>query len=194
MFELPQLPFAKDSMPDFCSAETFDYHHGKHHATYVTKLNAAIEGTDYAGKDLEEVIKMSKKDGNKAVFNNAAQHFNHSFFWESLSPDKQDIGDKLMTKIKENFESLEKFNEQFTTLASTLFGAGWVWLAQTADGKLEIIQAKDAETPITDGKNVLLTIDVWEHAYYIDHRNNRGGFIAKFWDYVNWSKVEERLS
>lgn len=193
MFQLPELPFAKDSMPDFCSAETFDYHHGKHHATYVTKLNAAIEGTDYAGKDLEEVIKMSKKDDNKAVFNNAAQHFNHSFFWESLSPDRQDIGDKLMTKIKENFESLEKFNEKFTALATTLFGSGWAWLAEGENGKLEIVATKDADNTLTDGKNPLLTIDVWEHAYYIDHRNNRGGFIAKFWDHVNWKKVEERL-
>lgn len=194
MFELPSLPFAKDSMPDFCSAETFDYHYGKHHNAYVTKLNAAVEGTDYADKDLVEVVKMSKKEGNNAVFNNAAQHFNHSFFWESLSPEKQEVGEKLMAKINENFESFEKFSEQFSTLAATLFGSGWAWLAETSDGKLEILQCKDAETPITDGKNVLLTIDVWEHAYYIDFRNARPDFIAKFWDHVNWKKVEERLS
>ncbi|OIO19588.1 MAG: superoxide dismutase [Fe] [Candidatus Magasanikbacteria bacterium CG_4_10_14_0_8_um_filter_32_14] len=193
MFELPQLPFSKDSMPDFCSAETFDFHYGKHHASYVTKLNTAIEGTNYVDKDLIEVIKTAKAENNLAIFNNAAQHFNHSFFWDSLSPDKHDIGDKLMSKIKENFDSLENFNEKFTALASTLFGSGWAWLVENSEGKLEIVQTHNADTPITDGKNPLLTIDVWEHAYYIDFRNARPNFIAKFWDHVNWTKVEERM-
>ena len=193
MFELPQLPFAKDSMSDFCSAETFDFHYGKHHASYVTKLNTAIEDTNYADKNLIEVIKTAKTENNLAVFNNAAQHFNHSFFWDSLSPDKHDIGDKLMSKIKENFDSLENFNEKFTALASTLFGSGWVWLIENSDGKLEIVQTYNADTPIMDGENPLLTIDVWEHAYYIDFRNARPNFIAKFWDHVNWTKVEERM-
>ena len=193
MFELPNLPFTKDAMPDFCTAEGFDYHHGKHHAAYVSKLNAAIEGTDYVGKELEEVIKTSNIEKNMAVFNNSAQHFNHSFFWESLSPESQAIGGKTLTKIAENFESLENFKEKFTTAATSLFGSGWAWLVETTDGKLEILQTNNANTPITEGKNPLLTIDVWEHAYYIDFRNARPDFIAKFWNHVNWKMVEERL-
>jgi len=180
-------------MPDFCTAEGFDYHHGKHHAAYVSKLNAAIEGTDYVGKELEEVIKTSNIEKNMAVFNNSAQHFNHSFFWESLSPESQAIGGKTLTKIAENFESLENFKEKFTTAATSLFGSGWAWLVETTDGKLEILQTNNANTPITEGKNPLLTIDVWEHAYYIDFRNARPDFIAKFWNHVNWKMVEERL-
>ena len=193
MFELPQLPFAKDSMPDFCTAEGFDYHHGKHHAAYVSKLNVAIEGTDYSKQDLETIIKKSKEENNLPVFNNAAQHFNHSFFWESLSPESQAIGGKTLTKIAENFESLENFKEKFTTAATSLFGSGWAWLVETTDGKLEILQTTNANTPITEGKTPLLTIDVWEHAYYIDFRNARPDFIAKFWNHVNWKMVEERL-
>ena len=193
MFELPNLPFAKDSMSDFCTAEGFDYHHGKHHAAYVSKLNAAIEGTDYSKQDLETIIKKSKEENNLPIFNNAAQHFNHSFFWESLSPESQAIAGKTLTKIAENFESLENFKEKFTTAATSLFGSGWAWLVETTDGKLEILQTTNANTPLTEGKKPLLTLDVWEHAYYIDFRNARPDFIAKFWNHVNWKMVEERL-
>jgi len=194
MFELPNLPFTKDSMPDFCSAETFDFNHGKHHAAYVSKLNVAIEGTDYVGKELEEVIKTSKSENNLAVFNNAAQHFNHSFFWLCLSPEKQEVSENLMNKIVENFNSLDNLKEKFTTAATSLFGSGWTWLVETSDGKLEILQTSNANTPLTEGKKPLLTLDVWEHAYYIDFRNARPDFIAKFWDHVNWKIVEERMA
>jgi len=194
MFELPNLPFTKDSMPDFCSAETFDFHHGKHHAAYVSKLNVAIEGTDYVGKELEEVIKTSKSENNLAVFNNAAQHFNHSFVWLCLSLEKQEVSENLMNKIVENFNSLDNLKEKFTTAATSLFGSGWTWLVETSDGKLEILQTSNANTPLTEGKKPLLTLDVWEHAYYIDFRNARPDFIAKFWDHVNWKIVEERMA
>ena len=193
MFELPNLPFTKDSMPDFCSAETFDFHHGKHHAAYVSKLNVAIEGTDYVGKELEEVIKTSKSENNLAVFNNAAQHFNHSFFWETLSPEKQEVPADLAEKLTAKFGSVEAFQTEFTDKATKLFGSGWAWLVTDASGNLEILQMSNAGTPVTEGKTPLLTIDVWEHAYYIDFRNARPDFIAKFWDHVNWGKVGERL-
>ncbi|MFA7314489.1 MAG: superoxide dismutase [Candidatus Magasanikbacteria bacterium] len=193
MFELPQLPFDKNSMPDFCSAETFDYHYGKHHAGYITKLNTAIEGTDYASKELEEIIKISNIEKNLAVFNNAAQHFNHSFFWQCLTPEKQEVPTGLTEKLITKFGSVEAFQTEFTDKATKLFGSGWAWLVQDASGNLEILQMSNAGTPITEDKNPLLTIDVWEHAYYIDFHNARPDFIAKFWDHVNWKKVEERM-
>ncbi len=193
MFELPQLPFSPGALAPWTSEETFSYHHGKHHAGYVKKLNAALEGHDLAGKSLEEVIAGSR--GNNAkIFNSAAQHFNHSFFWNCLTPEALEPSHELKTQIDADFGSLDAFKEQFTTQSATLFGSGWAWLVKGADGKLSIGQYKDADTPADSGDTPLLTLDVWEHAYYIDHRNNRGGFIEGFWNHVNWQHVSEQFN
>lgn len=191
---LPELPFDPGQMTPFCSKETFEYHHGKHHAAYIAKLNDAIKGTPFEEMSLEDVIKASDRDGNKAVFNNAAQHFNHSFFWSCLSTLKSDPSPKLIELLERDFGSLDKFKEQFANAAATLFGSGWVWLVQNPEGKLEIVQLKDAGTPITSGQKPLLALDVWEHAYYIDFRNRRPDYIKEFENFVNWSEVGNRLS
>ncbi len=194
MFELPQLPYAKDSMESFMSPETFDFHHGKHHAGYVTKLNNAIEGTEFAELSLEEIIIKSSTDGNTGLFNNSAQHYNHSFFWECFSPDSGgDPSGNIAEKIKESFGDFNSFKELFSKTSAGLFGSGWVWLVLGEDKKLEILDLSNAGTPITTGKKPLLTIDVWEHAYYIDHRNARATYIEKFWDFVDWGKVDSLL-
>ncbi len=191
-FQLPDLPFAKDSMKSIISEETFDYHHGKHHAAYVNKLNNLIKGTEFENMELGDIVK--KSDGG--VFNNAAQHWNHSFFWKCLSPDGGGVPaekSKIAEEINNSFGSFEDFKEKFSQAAATLFGSGWNWLAQNADGKLEILQMSNAGTPITLDKKPILTIDVWEHAYYIDYRNARPKFIEKFWDIVNWDFAEKQL-
>lgn len=193
MFELPDLPFAPDSMPDLTSAETFSFHHGKHHAGYVKKLNAAVEGTNYAGLPLAEVI-ISSRDGDPGVFNNAAQHFNHAFFWNCLSPEAQGPEGPLAELIDRDFGSFDAFKEQFSDKAAKLFGSGWAWLVQNPDGTLAIAQYKDAETPEGTEHRPLLTLDVWEHAYYLDHQNNRAGFIEAFWKHVNWQFVASNLA
>jgi superoxide dismutase, Fe-Mn family len=191
---LPELPFAKDAFGKFISAEGFEYHHGKHHAAYVNNLNKLIEGTKFQSLNLEETVKSAFSEKNTPIFNNSAQHWNHSFFWNCLSPSG---GGKPSGKIAElidrDFESFEKFKETFSAKATTLFGSGWAWLVTDNSGKLDILQMSNAGTPLTEGKKALLTIDVWEHAYYIDHRNARPNFIAGFWDVVNWSEVAKRL-
>ena len=195
-FTLPALPFDPSSMAAFCTEETFDFHHGKHHNAYVTKLNDAVTANPaYADLDLETTIKKSHQENLKAVYNNAAQHFNHSFFWNCLDPKGGGTpGEKLVALINRDFGSVEKFKELFTATATTLFGSGWAWLAQGADGKLEILAMKDADTPLTLDKKPILTLDVWEHAYYIDHRNARPNYIGQFWNFVNWSHAESQLS
>ncbi len=194
MFFLPDLPFPKDSMPQFCSAETFDFHHGKHHAAYVNKLNAAIENTKYAEKDLETVILDSHKEQNLGVFNNAAQHWNHTFFWDILSAEGgAEPTERVREAIERDFGSVEEFKKQFTDYSTKLFGSGWVWLVQTPEGKLEILPLPNAGTPMTEGKTALLTLDVWEHAYYIDYRNDRAKYIDAFWGVVNWEHVGSLL-
>ncbi len=194
MFELPQLPYAKDSMESFTTAETFDYHHGKHHAAYVNKLNAGIEGTELANLSLEEIIKKTNADGNTGLFNHAAQHFNHSFFWECFHPEAggEPTGN-LAEKIAADFGDFASFKERFTKAASSFFGSGWIWLVQNDSGSLEILNMANAGTPVTENKKPILTIDVWEHAYYIDHRNARAQYIEKFWDFVNWEKANSLL-
>lgn len=187
MFNLPDLPFPKDSMKNFCSSETFDFHHGKHHATYIKKLNEAISGTPLEQKDLETIIKESHNQKNTFVFNNAAQHWNHSFFWQNLSPDEgSEPNGKLRELIDRNFGSTDEFRKQFTDISTKLFGSGWVWLAQNTEGKLEILPMANAGTPVTENKTALITLDIWEHAYYIDYRNDRAKYIDAFWNVVNW--------
>jgi superoxide dismutase, Fe-Mn family len=191
---LPELPFAKDAFGKFISAEGFEYHHGKHHAAYVTNLNKLIEGTALENLSIEETIKTAYNDKNVAVFNNAAQHWNHAFFWNCMSPSGGgNPSGKLSDCIDRDFGSYTKFKELFSSKAATLFGSGWAWLVADGDGKLDILQMSNAGTPLTEGKTALLTIDVWEHAYYIDHRNARLNFISGFWDVVNWNEVVKRL-
>lgn len=189
-FTLPELPFAKDSMKSIISEETFDYHHGKHHAAYVNNLNNLVGGTDMEGKSLKEIIKAS--DGG--VFNNAAQTLNHTFFWDCLSPNGGGSPQgEILEAINKSFGSFDEFKEKFSKAAATLFGAGWTWLAKNNAGGLEILQLSNAGTPLTLDKKPILTIDVWEHAYYIDYRNARPKFVEKFWDIVNWEFAAKNL-
>jgi Fe-Mn family superoxide dismutase len=191
-FELPALPFAKDALEPHISAETLDYHHGKHHNTYVVKLNGLIPGTEFEGKTLEEIIKTS----TGGVFNNAAQIWNHTFYWNCLAPNAggQPTG-AVAAEIDAAFGSFEEFKAQFTDSAINNFGSSWTWLVKNADGSLAIVNTSNAGTPLTEeGVTPLLTVDLWEHAYYIDFRNVRPDYMGAFWSLVNWSFVEENLA
>lgn len=189
-FTLPELPFSKDSLAPHISPETFDYHHGKHHQAYVTNLNKLIDGTPFQDMSLEEIIKKSEG----GIFNNAAQHFNHSFFWNCLTPNGGGTPTgNVLEAINNNFGSYEAFKEKFSNSAATLFGAGWAWLVKNEKGGLEIVQHSNAGTPVKSGQTPLLTIDVWEHAYYIDYRNARPKFIEAFWELVNWNQISKEL-
>lgn len=193
-FELPELPFEKKDFSSFISVEGFDYHHGKHHAAYVTKLNGAVKGTSYEGLSLEEAIRKSDTENNLAVFNNAAQHWNHSFFWNCFKPNGGGAPTGEMAKlINRDFGSFETFKTEFSNAAATLFGSGWAYLTLNKDEKLEIQKLSNAGTPVVSGDKALMTIDVWEHAYYIDHRNARPNFIDSFWKFVNWDFVNKQL-
>ncbi|OOE56410.1 MULTISPECIES: superoxide dismutase [Fe] [Salinivibrio] len=191
-FQLPELPFAKDALEPHISKETLDYHYDKHHNTYVVKLNGLIEGTDFEGKSLEEIIKTS----SGGVFNNAAQVWNHTFYWHCLSPNGggEPTGD-VADAITKAFGSFDEFKTQFTNAAVTNFGSGWTWLVKKADGSVAIVNTSNAETPLThDGETPLLTVDVWEHAYYIDYRNVRPDYLAAFWKLVNWDFVAKNFA
>jgi len=189
-YELPDLPYAKDALEPHISAETLEYHHGKHHQTYVTNLNNLVPGTEFEGKSLEDII-MSADGG---IFNNAAQVWNHTFYWNCLSPDGggEPTG-ALADAIDAAFGSFADFREKFATSAATNFGSGWTWLVRNADGGLEIVNTSNAANPMTDGKTPLLTCDVWEHAYYIDYRNLRPKYVEAFWNLVNWDFVAENF-
>lgn len=192
---LPDLPFAKDALEPHLSAKMFDFHHGKHHNAYVTNLNKLIEGTPLAAKSLEDIIKSVAGDAGKAgVFNNAAQVWNHTFYWNSMKPGGGgEPSGKLMDLIKDSFGDFGKFAEEFKTAGATQFGSGWAWLV--LDGsKLSVVKTPNAETPLTTNKKPLLTIDVWEHAYYLDYQNRRPDYIATFLDkLVNWDFAAKNL-
>lgn len=195
---LPELPYAKNALEPHLSAETLEFHHDKHHQTYVTNLNNLIKGTDLEGKTLEEIIKISAGDAAKAgIFNNAAQVWNHTFYWNSIKPNG---GGKptgaIAEKIDAAFGSYEKFAEAFTAAATTQFGSGWAWLvADKVNGDLSIVKTGNADTPLAHGQVALLTIDVWEHAYYIDFRNARPKYIATFLEHlVNWDYANAKLA
>ncbi|MBC7473249.1 MAG: superoxide dismutase [Candidatus Sericytochromatia bacterium] len=193
-FTLPELPYAKDAFAPYISAEGFDYHYGKHHATYVTKLNELVQGTDYENKTLEEVVVQSAKENKTPIFNNSAQHWNHSFFWNCLSPSGGSLPTgKVAEMIDRDFGSFDAFKEKFSTTATTLFGSGWAWLVVDQSGKLEIVGLSNAGTPLTQDKTPILTLDVWEHAYYIDHRNARPKHVEGFWNVVNWDFVNSNI-
>ncbi len=189
-FELPPLPYEKNALEPHISAETLEFHHGKHHNAYVVKLNELAKGTKYETMDLEEVIKSSEG----AVFNQAAQIWNHTFYWHCLSPKGggKPTG-KLAEKIDVTFGSFENFKEQFTNTCVGTFGSGWGWLAQDAEGNLKIISTSNAQLPMTQGMTALLTCDVWEHAYYIDYRNARPKYVEAFWNLVNWDFVNQNM-
>ncbi|CAK0747277.1 superoxide dismutase (Fe) [Gammaproteobacteria bacterium] len=183
---LPILPYAKDALAPHMSAETLEYHYGKHQQAYVTNLNNLIAGTDFEKMTLEELVLKS----SGGLFNNAAQVWNHTFFWNCLSPQGGGAPSGVLAEaIDQTFGSFTAFKEAFTKTAVTTFGSGWGWLVKTQDGKLELLSTSNAGTPATSGKKPLLTCDVWEHAYYIDYRNLRPKFVEAFWNLVNWEFV-----
>lgn len=188
--QLPDLHYAMDGLSPHISAETLEYHYGKHHNAYVTDLNKMIEGTEFADSDLDSIVKSA----SGGVFNNAAQHWNHSFYWNCLKPDGGgDPSGELATMINDTFGSMDAFREKFTAAAATTFGSGWAWLVRNADGSLEITSTSNAGNPMTSGQTPLLTCDVWEHAYYVDYRNARPKYIEAFWNLVNWDFVAGNL-
>ncbi|MBD2804580.1 superoxide dismutase [Fe] [Xenorhabdus sp. ZM] len=190
-FELPALPYAKDALEPHISAETLEYHYGKHHNTYVVNLNNLVKDTEFAGKSLEEIIKTSEG----GIFNNAAQVWNHTFYWHSLSPNGggEPTG-KVADAINSAFGSFAELKQQFTDAALKNFGSGWTWLVKKTDGSLAIVNTSNAVTPLTGEDKPVLTVDVWEHAYYIDYRNARPQYLEHFWALVNWKFVEENLA
>lgn len=196
-FTLPELPFAHDSLAPFISPETIEFHHGKHHATYVANANKLIESLpEMQGKSLEDVVILSASD-NLGLFNNAAQHWNHAFYWNCIKPNGGGtaLPESLQKKIDEDLGGYEKFKSAFVDACITQFGSGWGWLAiDEKTGKLEIVKTSNAGVPFVDGKKPLLTCDVWEHAYYIDYRNARPKYVETFVDeLINWEFVESQL-
>jgi Fe-Mn family superoxide dismutase len=188
--KLPELPYAKDALAPNISAETIEYHYGKHHQAYVDNLNKLVPGTEFENKTLEDIIKKA----TGGVFNNAAQVWNHTFYWNCLSPKGggAPVGE-LAAAIDKAFGSFEKFKEQFANAGMTKFGSGWAWLVKNPDGSLAIESTSNADNPMKEGKKPLLTCDVWEHAYYIDYRNARAKYIEAFWNIVNWDFAATNL-
>ncbi|HBA64682.1 MAG TPA: superoxide dismutase [Fe] [Methylococcaceae bacterium] len=182
-YELPALPYAKDALAPHISEETLEFHYGKHHQTYVTNLNNLVPGTEFDGLPLEEIVVKS----SGGIFNNAAQIWNHTFYWNSLSPNGggEPTGD-LANAINRAFGSFDEFKAAFTKCAVTTFGSGWAWLVKNKDGSLALVSTGNAGCPLTEGQTPLLTCDVWEHAYYIDYRNARPAYLEAFWALVNW--------
>jgi Fe-Mn family superoxide dismutase len=188
--QLPDLPYAADALEPHISAETLSFHHGKHHQTYVTKLNELIAGTEYEDLPLEEVIRRA----SGGIFNNAAQIWNHTFYWNCLSPSGGGTPTgRIAEAIQAKWGSFDKFQDELTQSAATNFGAGWTWLVANEQGELEILNTSNAGNPLTEGKTPILTIDVWEHAYYIDYRNARPKYIEAYWQLVNWDFANKNL-
>lgn len=187
--KLPELPWAQDALEPHISKETIEYHYGKHHNAYVTKLNGALPGSKFENSSLEEII-MQAEGG---MFNNAAQVWNHTFYWNCLAPGKGGAATGAVAdKINAKWGSFDKFKEEFTNAAATNFGSGWTWLVDNK-GELEIFNTDDADTPMKHDRKALMTIDVWEHAYYVDYRNARPKYIEAFWSLVNWDFVNSNL-
>ena len=190
--ELPALPYPKDALEPYISAETLEFHHGKHHATYVTKLNGLLPGSEFEGKSLEEIVKTAPAGG---VFNNAAQIWNHTFYWNCLAPNGGgEPKGPIAAAINAKWGSFEKFKEAVNDKAVNNFGSSWTWLVKTASGELDIVNTSNAGTPITEGHTALFTIDLWEHAYYIDYRNVRPDYLKAYWSLVNWDFVNQNFS
>ena len=190
-FELIELPYAKNGLEPYISAETLEYHYGKHHRTYVNNLNNLVIDTEFENMSLEDIM----KNASGGIFNNAAQHWNHSFYWQCLQPNGGgEPSGTLAAAINRGFGSFAQFKDEFTKTAVSTFGSGWAWLVQNDDGNLTIISTSNAANPLTSGKKPLLTCDVWEHAYYIDYRNARPKYIDAFWNLVNWEFVTQNLA
>ncbi len=191
-FELPALPYEKNALEPHISAETLEFHHGKHHNAYVTNLNNLVPGTEFEGKSLEEVIKTS----SGGIFNNAAQIWNHTFYWHSLSPNGGGAPTGAVADaINKTWGSFDKFKEEFNKMAVGNFGSSWTWLVKKADGSLAIVNTSNAATPITEaGVTPLITVDLWEHAYYIDFRNLRPKYLEAFWALVNWEFANKNFA
>ena len=189
--ELPALPYDRTALEPHISAETIDFHYGKHHQAYVTNLNNQIKGTEFESMDLESIIRKSQG----GMFNNAAQVWNHTFYWNCLKPNGggEPTG-ALADAINKAFGSFAQFKEQFTQTALTTFGSGWAWLVQRPDGSLALVSTPNAATPLTGADKPLLTCDVWEHAYYIDYRNARPKYVESFWNLVNWDFVSSQMA
>lgn len=190
-FELPKLSFNKDLLKPYLSEETIEFHYGKHHQTYVTNLNKLISDTEFSQKSLTEIVTTA----TGGIFNNAAQHLNHSFYWEGLTVPAatSQPATELLTALNQTYGSFEKFKEEFTKMALALFGSGWTWLIKNKNGEIAIINTNNAGNPITDGNIPLLTCDVWEHAYYIDYRNARAKYLENYWPIINWQFVNQNF-
>ncbi|MDA0374535.1 MAG: superoxide dismutase [Planctomycetota bacterium] len=190
-FTLPELPYAKDALAPHISAETLEFHHGKHHNAYVTNLNKLIEGTEFADMSLEDIVRKS----SGGMFNNAAQVWNHTFYWHSMAPGAGGAPTgAIADAIDAQWGSFDAFKAEFTQCAATTFGSGWAWLVKNADGKLAIESTSNAGTPLTDpSKKPILTCDVWEHAYYVDYRNARPSYLEHWWSLVNWDFANANL-
>ena len=188
---LPKLPYANDALAPHISAETIEYHYGKHHKTYIDNINRLIQGTEFANLSLEDIIRKAPTGG---IFNNAAQVWNHTFYWNSLSPKGGgEPAGQLAAAITKSFGTLKDFQDKFTAAAVGQFGSGWAWLIKNTDGSLVIETTSNAGTPLKDGKKALLTCDVWEHAYYIDYRNARAKYLETYWKIVNWDFAAANL-
>jgi superoxide dismutase, Fe-Mn family len=188
--ELPQLPYALDALQPYISKQTLEFHYGKHHQAYVTNLNKLIPGTQFENASLEEIIRK----GSGGIFNNGAQVWNHTFYWHCMKPKGGgDPSGALLDALVKNFGSVSEFKEKMSTAATTLFGSGWAWLVKKPTGSLEIVQESNAGNPLSCGLTPLLTIDVWEHAYYLDKQNLRPSYVADFWNVVDWDSVAGRL-
>ena len=194
-FELPSLPYANDALAPYMSAETLDFHHGKHHQTYVTNLNNLLKDNELQGASLEDIVVKSSKDTSMAgIFNNAGQHWNHILFWQCMKPNGGgSIPSELETRLNSDFGSVEQFKEAFIQAGTTQFGSGWAWLA-IDNGKLVVTKSANASNPLVDGMKPILGCDVWEHSYYIDYRNKRPDYLKAFLDsLVNWEFVASQL-
>ncbi len=194
MFTLPDLPYAQDALEPFISARTLSFHYGKHHKAYVDNLNELTKQTDYQTMSVEEIIRRSEGK----LYNNAAQAWNHTFYWYCMASPQNDEANEptgeIAAAIQENFGGFTEFRDKFTEVGKTHFGSGWAWLALTEGDKLEILGMHDADTPLKDGHRPLLALDVWEHAYYLDYQNSRPDYIEAFWKVVNWQFVGECLA
>ena len=192
MHKLPELPYGLDALEPHISRETMDYHYGKHHRAYVTNLNGLIQDTDLEHLSLEAIIRATGSSTGQPdpIFNNAAQAWNHAFYWQCLTPRACNPDVAAAAVINAQFGSVEKFRHRFTEAAMNTFGSGWAWLVGDNDGKLEIVSTSNAETPLTGDRIPLLTCDLWEHAYYIDYRNARAEYVTAFWKVLNWNFLE----
>ncbi|TVO74888.1 superoxide dismutase [Sedimenticola selenatireducens] len=189
-YELPPLPYGLDALEPVLTKETLEFHYGKHHQTYVTNLNNLVTGTEFEGASLEDIILKS----SGGLFNNAAQIWNHTFYWNCLCPGGSDASSELASAIDSTFGSMDEFKKKFSASAAGNFGSGWTWLVKNSEGGLEIVNTSNAGNPMTDSKTPLLTIDVWEHAYYIDYRNARPKYLESIWGIVDWKAVSANFA